>query len=404
MNSRRAILIVMDGVGIGEMPDSHLFNDSGVNSLLHVSETTDGLDLPNMSALGLGNSAAIPTQKEPVSPLIKGVPINKKPSGFYGKMAEISPGKDSIYGHWELMGCIAETPFTLFPNGFPESIMQSFAGIAGREAMGNVTASGTEIIDRLGKQHLETQRLIVYTSADSVFQIAAHEEVVPIEELYKICEETRKMLNPLNIGRVIARPFIGTPGNFNRTKRRRDFSLPPSRKTLLDILVDNGIEVFGFGKIDDLFASRGVSEIIKVESNGDAMKKLIDHTKQNSTGFFFANLNDTDTVYGHRRNPQGYAKALKEVDDGLFPLMKSMSSNDLLIISADHGCDPTLKRHTDHTREYVPLLVYTPHKKSGESLGLRSTFADVGKTIADYFKIETKLPGKSFFNYLENRS
>ncbi len=399
LKNARVIVIVMDGVGIGEMPDSALFNDSGSNSLGNVAKAVGGLHLPMLTRLGLGNSVGIQNRGQAAAQPVLGVPSVDAPLGFFGKMKEVSPGKDSIYGHWELMGCVVEEPFPLFPNGFPADIMQSFAEITGKPALGNVPASGTKIIDELGQKHMDTGRLIVYTSADSVFQIAAHEAIVPPHKLYEICKRTRALLNPLKVGRVVARPFIGAPGKYTRTKKRRDYSLTPPKPTLLEKLVQRDTDVIAFGKIDDLFASRGITRVIKTGSNREAMEKVIYQVTHDTTGLLIANCNDTDTVYGHRRDPKGYSTALEEVDNGLSHLVQSMSKDDLLVVTADHGCDPTFKQHTDHTREYVPILAYTPKHSRGASLGLRTTFADVGATVAEYFDIEAeKMPGTSFLD------
>ena len=395
MSHKRVIVIVMDGVGIGELPDADKFNDKGAHSLLHSAEVVGGLDLPMLEKLGLGN-IFLESGDSLEKIVIPGVKPARTPMGHYGKMAEKSPGKDSTYGHWELMGCLAGSPLPLFPNGFPDSIISAFEKITGRKTLGNFPASGTEIIESLGREHLETGSPIVYTSADSVFQIAAHEDIISLEELYAICAKTRELLNPIAVGRVIARPFVGTPGNFTRTKKRKDFSLAPPSETVLDILKKNKLPVLAFGKIDDLFASRGTTEIIKVSSNEDTMLKIHASMERVKSGFLFANCNDTDTAYGHRRLPREYARAIQQVDAGLETIIKEMGDEDLLIVCADHGCDPTFKRHTDHTREYTPLLAFTPRNTVGSSLGQRSTFSDVGKTVADWLGIETTIPGKSF--------
>ncbi len=400
---KRAIVIVLDGVGIGALPDAAEYDDEGTHSLAHVATAVGGLTLPTLQALGLGNAAQIPAATEDGAIQIPGLPPAPCPTGAFGKMASLNPGKDSIYGHWELMGCLVDHPLGLFPDGFPADIIARFSERIGTGILGNSTASGTEIIRRLGEEHLRTKKPIIYTSSDSVFQIAAHEEIIPIDRQYEICRIARELMNPLRVGRVIARPFIGQPGNFTRTGNRRDFSMPPVSPTLLDHLEQSQRKVVGLGKIDDLFASRGVSRAVKTTSNKDTMAKLNDEFERSRGGLLFANCNDTDTAYGHRRNPQGYAGALRDVDRGLSALMPKLTSSDLLFICADHGCDPCLQRHTDHTREYVPLLIYSPAIEPGTSLGIRPSFADVGQTIADWFQITGPSAGTSVIPVLINK-
>lgn len=387
----RVLLIVLDSVGIGELPDAGNFNDVGSHTLLHISEHQNGLHMPNMKKLGLGNIEEL-----------KGIEAVDSPSAFYGKMVEISSGKDTTTGHWEMMGVKTETPFPSYPNGFPDELIHTLEKKVGRKVIGNCVASGTQIIEELGTEHMKTGSIIVYTSADSVFQIAAHEEVVSLEELYHICEVARELTleDRWSVVRVIARPFVGEPGNFSRTANRRDYSVKPPHKTVLNYLYDAGIEVVAVGKISDIFDGEGISKSIHTESNMDGVDKLLACCDETDQGLIFVNLVDFDAKFGHRRDPEGYGKALEEFDVRLPEIINKLTDQDLLIITADHGNDPTF-HGTDHTREYTPILVYTINQKKGDkSLGIRKTFADVGATIADIFKVEAPL-GESFYKKIK---
>ena len=384
MSKRRAILLVLDGVGIGELPDAADYGDEGSNTLVNMAKAVGGLNLPNLQRMGLGNIERI-----------EGVPPAEKPIACYGKMREVSAGKDTTTGHWEIAGIIREKPFPTYPNGFPPEIIEAFEKAIGRKVLGNKPASGTAIIEELGEEHLRTGYPIVYTSADSVFQIAAHEEIVPVEQLYEWCRIAREILKGEHeVARVIARPFIGTPGNFKRTPRRRDFSVPPTYPTLLDALTEAGLKVVTVGKIDDIFAGRGVTFAIHTSDNRDGMQQVETLTVQGDFDFLWCTLVDFDTVYGHRNNPQGFAQALREFDEWLGNFLPKLMGGDLLIITADHGNDPTTPS-TDHSREYVPILIWTPSLKEGKPLGVRQTFADVAATIADWLKVEWRGAGKS---------
>ncbi|MBM7854698.1 phosphopentomutase [Desulfohalotomaculum tongense] len=375
-NINRVILIVLDSVGIGELPDAAEYGDSGSNTLANTAKAVGGLNLPNMANLGLGNIAEI-----------DGVPPAASPAGAYGKMGEKSPGKDTTTGHWELSGVILDEPFPVFPNGFPASFIEQYQKRIGREILGNKPASGTKIIEELGRQHMETGKPIVYTSADSVFQIAAHEEIIPLDQLYHFCKIAREMLTgDLAVGRVIARPFLGQPGSFKRTANRHDYSLPPVKTTILDVLTENNIDVMAVGKIVDIFAGRGITDYVRTKSNMDGVHKTIEYMRGDNRGLIFTNLVEYDQMYGHRNDPQGYAKALEEFDAQLPEIINALNDDDILIITADHGCDPTTES-TDHSREYVPLLVYGPRVRGGVNLGVRSTFSDVAATIAEIFNV-----------------
>ncbi|KKC30472.1 phosphopentomutase [Caldanaerobacter subterraneus] len=385
---QRVILIVLDSVGVGELPDAYKFGDEGTNTLGHVVEKT-GIKLPTMEKLGLGN----------IIPL-KTVAPNPNAIGAYGKMAEKSAGKDTTTGHWEIAGLIVEKPFPTYPEGFPKEIIEEFEKRIGRKVLGNKPASGTEIIKELGEEHIKTGYPIVYTSADSVFQIATHEEVIPLEELYRMCEIAREILKGDHaVGRVIARPFIGSPGNFVRTANRRDFSLKPFGPTVLDMLKEAGYQVYAVGKIEDIFAGQGITDSVHTGNNDEGITATIEAMDAVKKGIIFTNLVDFDMVYGHRNDVNGYAKALKHFDERLPEIMLRLKEEDLLIITADHGCDPTTPG-TDHTREYVPLLVYSPSMKEGRDLGLRKTYADVAATIAEIFNVGPIRTGTSFLREL----
>lgn len=386
---KRAVLLVMDSVGVGEMPDSCLYGDQCSNTLGNISKEVSGLKIPNLQRLGLGN----------IAPLT-GVDPPLHPEANYGKMSEMSPGKDTTTGHWELAGLILEQPFPTFPKGFPRDFIRNFEARIGREVIGNEAASGTEIIKRLGPEHVRTGKPIVYTSADSVFQIAAHEEVISVPELMKICQIAREMLvGELRVSRVIARPFLGKEGNYQRTGNRHDFSIEPIGRTLLDHVVEKNQKVIAIGKIKDIFAGKGISEYIPTQGNMDGIMKTIQSLQSKEPGLIFINLVDFDMVYGHRNNVRGYADALEEFDLNLPDILEGLQDEDLLFITADHGCDPTTSS-TDHSREYVPLLVYGKKIQRGQDLGIRETFADVGATIADYLGLEPLANGRSFLNIL----
>ncbi len=381
---RTITLIVLDSLGIGEAPDAHEYGDRGADTLGHLCEFAK-MKVPNLASTGLGN----------IRPL-QGIMPATRPSGFYGKLQEKSKGKGSTEGHWEIMGCVTEQPFALYPNGFPDDIIQDFNKITGRGVLGNVPASGTEIINQLGKKHMETGDPILYTSADSVFQVAAAEEIVPLKTLYDWCAKARKMLTgDRNVVRVIARPFEKRGDKFVRTSGRKDFSVMPTCDTALDILKNNGIKTIGIGKIGDLFADRGLKEIIKTKNNDEGMLTTIEKTVKTDRGLIMTNLVDFDMVYGHRNDAPGYIKALEQFDRKLPELTRKMTDDQMLIITADHGCDPLFKGW-DHTRERVPLLVYSPSFGEGGELGLRESFADVGATITENFELPSPKYGESF--------
>jgi phosphopentomutase len=384
---RRVIVIVLDSVGVGWLPDAKDFGDEGANTLGHIAEYMGGLNLPHMQKMGLGN--IIP---------IKGVPPTEESTAAWGIMKEASGSKDTMAGHWEMMGLIVDKPFPTFPNGFPAEIMGKFYHASGvTQALGNKAASGTVIIAELGEEHIRTGFPIVYTSADSVFQIAVHEEVIPVDKLYKICEQARKVCDEYQIGRVIARPFVGEKGNFTRTANRKDFPMFPPGETALDILKRNNFPVSGIGKIEDIFAGQGLTRAIHTKSNNHGMECLTEELSITTEGLIFINLVDFDMLYGHRNNAAEYAKALEDFDRGLGELLPRLQEDDLLIITADHGCDPTYPG-TDHTREYVPLLVYSRHLEP-HGLGTRETFADIGVTILEMFGIPHSFPGIGFFSH-----
>lgn len=381
----RAFLVVLDGVGIGELPDADRYGDRGSNTLLHVAEAAGGLSLPNLESLGLGRLLSLPG----VRPVLD-------PRGARARLAERSAGKDSTTGHWELAGVELEQPFPTYPNGFPEPLLDRFAERVGRGWIGNVAASGTEIIQRLGEEHQRTGKLIVYTSADSVFQVAAHEATVPLDRLYAACAAAREMLAGEHaVGRVIARPFAGAPGSYTRTANRRDFSLEPPEKTLLDHLQDRGIPVLTVGKVDDLFAGRGVGSAIHTRDNAQGQEELLRLVRGSGEGLVFANLVDFDQLYGHRNDAAGFARALEEYDESMGEFLSHLRADELCIVTADHGNDPTTAS-TDHAREYVPLLAAGPRVRAGVDLGTRETFADVGATLAAMFGVGPLPAGTSF--------
>ncbi|MEC0309545.1 phosphopentomutase [Paenibacillus lautus] len=387
----RIHLIVLDSVGIGEAPDAADFDDVGSDTLGHIARECGGLNMPNMAALGLSNIREI-----------EGVPVSDKPRAYYTKMQEASNGKDTMTGHWEIMGLYIDTPFRVFPDGFPDELIQRIEEKTGRKVIGNKPASGTEIIEELGEEHVKTGALIIYTSADSVLQIAAHEDVVPLKELYEICEFCREITleDPYMLGRIIARPFIGEVGSFKRTANRHDYALKPFGRTTMNEMKDAGLDVIALGKISDIFDGEGITKAVRTVSNMDGMDKMVQTLGESFKGLSFLNLVDFDAVYGHRRDPKGYGQALEDYDQRLPEVFEKMTEKDLLIITADHGNDPTYKG-TDHTREYVPLLVYSPRFAEGKELPLRKTFADIGATVADNFGVKLPEHGTSFLNDLK---
>ena len=381
---KRAIIIVLDAVGIGELPDADKYGDKGSNTLMHVKEALPALNLKNMCNLGLG--------------LIDGDNVYEKvnnPNGIYGKMAEHSAGKDTTTGHWEISGIWIDKPFPTYPKGFPKEIIEEFESKIGRKVLGNCVASGTVIIQELGDEHMKTGYPIVYTSADSVFQIACHEDIIPIEEQYRYCEIAREILQGDNgVGRVIARPFVGSNGHYTRTERRKDFSLPPIAPTLLDYVSDAGLTVSAVGKIEDIFCNRGITQSVHTHTNAEGIEQTIKYIENAPDGLIFTNLVDTDMLYGHRNDVEGFGKSLQYFDDNLPRIINAMSDDDILFITADHGCDPTTPS-TDHSREYVFLLGYGKNIKP-HNIGIRKTYADLAKTIANYFNIENDLHGEKF--------
>jgi len=386
----RVIWIVLDSVGIGALPDAAEYDDTGRNTLGHVAESR-ALRLPNLVKLGLANIAPLQHLNPPAAPLAS-----------FGKGATHSPGKDTTTGHWEMAGIWLDQAFPVYKHGFPPEIMDTFEAQIGRKTIGNKPASGTEIIKELGEEHVRTGKPIVYTSGDSVFQIAAHEDVIPIQELYRMCEIARKLLDgPHRVGRVIARPFSGAPGNFSRTSRRHDYAVDPPKPMLLDVLQECHVPVFGVGKIHDIYNGRGVNEYVTTKSNVDGMEKLTGAARERKKGLIFCNLVDFDMLYGHRKDVEGFARSLEEFDAALPAYLPLLTPRDLLILTADHGCDPDPRwETTDHSREYVPILAYTPAQNGGNNLGTRSTLADMGQTIAENFG--GRIPrGSSFLSLLQ---
>ncbi|MGD9567840.1 MAG: phosphopentomutase [Sedimentibacter sp.] len=380
----RAVLIVLDSVGVGELPDAADYGDAGSNTVKNIYKSIENFSLPNLEKLGLLNIDGFEDLKK-----------SEEFLGTVGKCNEKSKGKDTTTGHWEISGLVLDNPFPTYPNGFPEDFIKEFEKRVGRKTIGNYPASGTEIIKELGNTHVETGSLIVYTSADSVFQIAAHEEVVHLDELYKICQIAREMLQGEHgVGRVIARPFIGTDGNYTRTENRKDFSLVPPKDTLLDFVKNNGMEVYAIGKIEDIFVNKGITRSNHTHNNVEGIEATIKAIKEQFKGLIFTNLVDFDMVYGHRNNVQGYADALKYFDDKLPEIMDNLKDDDVLIITADHGCDPTTES-TDHSREYIPLLFYGKNIKANNNLGILDTYASIGKTILNMLNIENNIEGKS---------
>lgn len=388
MSFDRIHLVVLDSVGIGEAPDAAEFNDLGSHTLGSIAETA-GLKLPNMVELGLANIEKL-----------EGLEPQSETKGYWTKLQEVSVGKDTMTGHWEIMGLKIEKPFRVFPDGFPKDLLDKIEAFSGRKIVGNKPASGTEILDELGEHQMATGDLIVYTSADSVLQIAAHEEIIPLEELYKICEYCREITleEPYMLGRIIARPYLGTPGNFQRTSNRHDYALSPFGETTLDFLKEANYDVISIGKINDIFNGQGLTDGHRTTDNMDGVDKLIKVMQQDFKGLSFTNLVDFDAVFGHRRNPEGYAQALEEFDGRLPEIYSNLRENDLLILTADHGNDPTYAG-TDHTREYVPILIYSP--KFTEPKELNATyFSDIAATISDNFNVKQTENGSSFLSQL----
>ncbi len=384
---KRVFLIVLDSVGIGEMPDAKNYMDEGSNTL-KAAATSKYYSMPNMERLGLYHIDGLTDMSN-----------NKvNPLASYARMTEASKGKDTTIGHWEITGVISEKPLPTFPNGFPEELLKRFEERTGRKVICNKPYSGTDVIRDYGQEHVDTGALIVYTSADSVFQIAAHEDVVPIEELYRYCEIAREICTgEYGVGRVIARPFIGTAPEFKRTSNRHDYSLEPPKKTMLNQLSENGFDVIAVGKINDIFAGSGITSMLRTKDNAAGIEETIKYTKTEFTGLCFINLVDFDMVYGHRNDVDGYAKALTYFDEQLPRIMEGLQEEDILMITADHGCDP-LTPSTDHSREYTPMIVYGNQIKAGNNLNTRQSFADIGATIVDYFGIKKEIAGESFLS------
>lgn len=384
-NKKRVFLIVLDSFGIGEMPDAKKYGDEGSNTLAAIVKSKK-YKTPNLEKLGLFNIEGVDC-KEDV----------ENPQASFARLAESSNGKDTTTGHWEMAGIISEKPFPTFPNGFPEDFLEEYSKRVGRKILCNKPYSGTEVIKDYGKEHLETGALIVYTSADSVFQVAGHEDVISLEELYSCCEIAREMLQgDLGVGRVIARPFVGKEGSFERTRNRHDYALDPTGPIVMDDLVKNGFDSIGVGKIYDIFAGKSVEESYKMEDNIDGMNITLDLCDKDFNGLCFVNLVDFDMIYGHRNDVDGYANAASEFDKQLGQMMDKLREDDIVIITADHGCDPSTES-TDHSREYVPMIIFGDKIKSGVDLKTRNTFADIGKTVADIFGIDSPIPGTSFY-------
>lgn len=381
----RVILIVMDSVGVGELPDANLYGDSGSNTIGNIAREVKNFKLNNLQALGIGNID-----------INLGLEKAESPMGSYGRAKEISPGKDTTTGHWEIAGVTLEQPFPTFPEGFSLELIEAFERAIGTKTLGNEVASGTEIIARLGEKHVETGYPIIYTSADSVFQIAAHEDVIPLSKLYEMCETARRLLTgKYAVGRVIARPFLGTGGDYKRTSNRRDFSLKPIKKTMLEVISENSMNVIAVGKIEDIFAGVGITEAVHISNNMEGMDKTLEYMRTDKKGLIFTNLVDFDMIYGHRNDVSGYAQALMEFDGRLSEVFSAMKDSDVLIITADHGCDPTTDS-TDHSREYIPLLVYGKYIKQGVNMGTRESFSDIGSTVLDFLGLPKEIQGTSF--------
>jgi len=387
----RVFFIVLDACGVGELPDADEYGDAGSATIPNTARAVGGLRLPHLEKMGLGKIVPV-----------EGLSADIVSIAAYGKMAERSAGKDSTSGHWEHFGVSLDRPFPVYPEGFPEDIIDEFSRRSGYGVIGNEPASGTEIIARLGEHHVESGKLIVYTSADSVFQIAAHEDIVPPEELYRICRIARELLTGRHgVGRVIARPFEGEPGSFTRTKRRRDFSIDPPWPFVTEKLVEIGVDVLAIGKINDIMAGRGISRTVKASGNTEGMDGIIDAARDFESGLVMLNLVDFDMLWGHRNDYRSFARGLEEFDSRLGGLLPLLAEGDLLIVTADHGCDPTTPS-TDHSREYVPLVAHYPGMPANIDLGVRTTFADTGKTIAEIFEIDHPFPGRSFLSEIHD--
>lgn len=381
---KRVFLIVLDSVGIGEMPDAKTYGDEGSNTLKACYKNKN-FKMPNMAKMGLFNIEGIDYSENEINP-----------TASFARMKEVSKGKDTTTGHWEMVGINSEKPFPTYPNGFPKEVIDEFEKLTGVKTLCNKPYSGTEVIKDYGKESVETGKLIIYTSADSVFQVAAHENVVPIEKLYEYCKIARKILKGNHaVGRVIARPFVGEYPNYIRTSNRHDFSLIPTKKTILDVIKENGMDVIGVGKINDIFAGVGITEVIKTQGNADGIEKTLNVMDKDFNGLCFVNLVDFDMLYGHRNDVDGYATALSYFDEKLKYIIQKMKKDDILIITADHGCDPTTSS-TDHSREYTPMIVFGENIKSGVNLGTRCGFYDIGATILEYLGLENNIDGKSF--------
>lgn len=391
--NKRVILMILDSVGVGALPDSEKYGDVGVNTLNNIAKNVEKFEIPNLVSMGIGNLEGITH-----------LPGTEHAIGSFGRSMEVSNGKDTTMGHWEIAGLNISEPFHTYPNGFPEEIIKPFEEKTGRKVVCNAPASGTVVIEEFGPHHMETGDLIVYTSADSVFQIAAHEEVVPLDELYKYCEIAREMLmGEHQVARVIARPFVGEKGNFSRTANRHDYSLKPFERTVLDQLKDAGKDVIAVGKIVDIFDGEGITESIHTKSNMDGVDKTIEYMKKNNSGLIFSNLVDFDAKYGHRRNIPGYRDALEEFDLRLPEIIESLNDDDILILSADHGNDPSYTG-TDHTREYIPILVYGNNIKENINIGTRKSFADIAATIAEILEIDAPKNGESFYSMIKKEA
>lgn len=387
---KRVTLIVLDSLGIGAMPDAEKYGDAGAHTLQHIADSMPDFRIPHLIKLGLGRIDGVSNIKK-----------EREPSGSFGRLTEMSTGKDTITGHWEIAGLYTKVPFQTFPDGFPEKFMRDYERAIGMETLGNYAASGTEIIEALGPEHEKTGKPIIYTSADSVFQIAANTAVIPLEKLYHICEIAREMLiGDVQVGRVIARPYVMENGKRTRTSDRKDYAVSPSGKTILDYVKEAGKTVYAIGKINDIFNGHGVSISVHTESNMDGVDKTVTALKKDFEGLIFTNLVDFDSKYGHRRDPSGYGKCIEDFDERLPEIMHAMKDEDILILCADHGTDPA---HTgwDHTREYVPVILYGKNIKAGINLGTRKSFADIGATIAEILSVQKPAIGESFFSLLK---
>ena len=388
MRFARAIVIVFDGLGAGEMPDAEKYGDAGSHTLDNLSRAVGGLKVPNLSSLGLGHIDGVDAIEKAAAPI-----------GSFGRLSEASPGKDTATGHWEMAGIVLEKPFPVFPEGFPPEVMERFTRETGWGWLWGKTASGTEIIERLGEEHLKTRKLIVYTSADSVFQIAAHDGIIPLQDLYRVCEKTRRLADSYNIGRVIARPFTGKPGSFQRVAARKDYAAPPPGRTVLEDVKAAGLDVIGVGKIGDIFVHRGITEEVHTSGDAEGINKTLEAMDRCSGGLIFTNLVDLDTLYGHRNDAPGYANALASIDTRIPEVIGRLKERDILFITGDHGCDPTTPS-TDHSREHVPILVYGKGIRPGVNLGTRKSFSDLGATISHALGIQIPANGKSFLDLI----